>query len=74
MQMSNISTFTSPGMKENNLLHYYVYLCKDLSLLHSEKNFVQILKNCFFNFIFSIQSKNTFRTNINLFDFKKSPF
>ena len=28
----------------------------------------------FFNLISSIRNQNTFRTNINLFDFKKSPF
>ena len=31
-------------------------------------------KKSFFNFISSIRSKNTFRTNMNLFGFKKSRF
>ena len=31
-------------------------------------------KELFFNFISSIRSKNTFRTNRNLFDFKKPTF
>ena len=32
------------------------------------------LRNRFLNFISSIRDKNTFRTNINLFGFKKSRF
>ena len=38
------------------------------------KKFYLNLKNRFFNFISSIRSKNTFKTNINLFDFEKSSF
>ena len=38
------------------------------------KKFYFNIRNRFFNFISSIRSKNSFRTNINLFDFKKSSF
>ena len=38
------------------------------------KNIYLNLRNRYFNLISSIQSKNNFRTNINLFGFNKSPF
>ena len=41
------------------------------SKLTPRKKFYLKLRNRFSNFISSIRSKNTFRTNINLFNFKK---
>ena len=41
---------------------------------YPEKRFIQNLRNSFFKLVSSIRCKNTLRTNINLFDFKKSPF
>ena len=38
------------------------------------KSFICDLRKRFFKFISSIRSKNTFRTNKNLFDFNKSRF
>ena len=38
------------------------------------KKFYLNLRNRFLNLISSIQSKNTFRTNISLFDFNRSRF
>ena len=44
-----------------------------LDVTHRKKFYLN-LRNRFFNLISSIRSKKTFRTNINLFDFKKSLF
>ena len=50
--------------------------CKQTLIIHCtpRKKFYLDLRNLFFNFISSIQIKNSIRTIINLFDFKKSPF
>ena len=40
----------------------------------NQKKVLVKFKKSFFNFIPSIRSKNTFGTNINLFDFEESPF
>ena len=40
----------------------------------TQKKVLFEFKKSGFNLISSIKSKNTLRTNINLFDFKKSPF
>ena len=46
----------------------------ELSSLDNQEKVLFKLKKSFFNFISSIRSKNTFRANINLFDFKNHLF
>ena len=40
-------------------------------VVHPEKSFIKIQEIVYLT---PIRSKNTFRTNMNLFDFEKSPF
>ena len=47
---------------------------ENIRIVTPRKKFYSILRNRFLNVISSILSKNTFRININLFDFKKSSF
>ena len=51
-----------------------VFTFRKICYNYTEKKFLFKFKKSFFNFISSIQNKNTFRTNLNLFEFKKSGF
>ena len=75
-QQPSTTIISRPRFYDVYLLQICNYVSKSSNNLYiaPKKKFFFNLRNHFFNFIPSIRNKNTFRTNIKLFGYKKSRF